>query len=98
MASKQLLKYVEWQGAGDQWLCNDTSDLTSIRSKWWLPARMLNLSPADFVKMLIEKFKPDNIWYSKEYDVLGYSWKNINECRLFKNWLNKEARKRKYII
>ena len=96
--SKQLLKYVEWQGAGDMWYCNDTSDLTSIRSKWWVPARMLNLSPADFVKMLIEKFKPDNIWYSKEHDVLGYSWENINDMRKYKNWLNAEARKRSFII
>ena len=97
MATKALLKYSEWEIAG-QWYCNDISDLTSIRSKWWAPARMLNISPADYVKLIIDKFKPDSIHYFPENDVLIYSWKSIAAMRLFKNWLNKQARERKFIV
>lgn len=93
----KLLRYEEW-GAKGAWYCNDTSDLCSIRAKWWAPARMLNISPAEYVQLLIEKFHPDRISYHQERDVLVYSWKNINDCRKFKNWLNAEARKAKFII
>ena len=93
----QLLKYVEWGETG-RWYCNDTSDLCSIRAKWWVPARMLGISPADYVKLLIEKFHPDRIKYSEEHDVLVFSWKRLDDMRKFKNWLNAEARKHKFII
>ena len=96
--AKALLKYVEWNDGCGNWYCNDTSDLTSVRCKWWLPARMLNISPADFVKLLIEKFAPSDITYSLEYNVLIYSWKDITAMRKYKNWLNAEARKRSFII
>ena len=94
----KLLKYVEWQDACGNWLCNDTSDLCSPRSLWWVPARMLGISPADYVKLLIENFHPDRITYNQEANVLIYSWKNINDQRKFKNWLNAQARKHNYII
>lgn len=95
---KQLLKYTEWTDGCGNWLCNDLSDLQSIRSLWWAPARMLNLSPSDFVEMLIKDFKPDRIKYFEEADVLVYSWKSQAKMRVFKNWLNAQARKYNYII
>lgn len=93
----KLLKYVEWEQNGN-WYCNDTSDLCSVRAKWWAPARMLNISPAEFVQLLINDFHPDKIKYNQEANVLVYSWKNINACRAFKNWLNAQARKHNFII
>ena len=94
---KQLLKYVEWGETG-AWYCNDTSDLCSVRALWWTPARMLNISPAEYVQLLIERFHPDKIKYSEEHDVLIYSWRKQADMRAFKNWLNAEARKRNYIV
>lgn len=94
----QLLKYTEWQDASGNWLCNDTSDLCSIRAKWWAPARMLNISPSEYVQLLITQFHPDRIKYFQEEEVLVFSWKSIVAQRKFKNWLNAEARKRKFII
>lgn len=93
----KLLKYVEWESNGS-WLCNDTSDLCSVRAKWWAPARMLNISPAEYVQLLIDQFHPDRIKYFEEADVLVYSWKNINDMRKYKNWLNAQARKHNFII
>ena len=93
----KLLKYVEWGETG-AWYCNDTSDLCSIRALWWVPARMLGISPAEYVQLLIDRFHPDRIRYFEETDVLIYSWKRIDDMRKFKNWLNAEARKRNYIV
>ena len=94
----QLLKYTEWQGAAGSWYCNDTSDLTSIRSLWWAPARMMNIAPAEYVEWLVTNFKPDYIVYNEERDVLVYSWRKITDMRLFKNKLNALARKYNYVI
>ena len=98
MGKPQLLKYTEWQGANGCWYCNDTSDLASPRSLWWAPARMMNISPADYVQWLIKEFKPDTIVYNQEKDVLIYSWRSLMACRNFKNKLNALARKYNYII
>ena len=93
----KLLRYSEW-GEPGAWYCNDVSDLCSVRALWWVPARMLGISPADYVQLLIEKFHPDSIKYFEDTNVLVYSWKNISDMRAFKNWINAEARKRNYIV
>lgn len=98
MGEPKLLKYVEWQGANGIWYCNDTSDLTSVRSLWWTPARMMNISSAEYVKWLIENFHPDHVLYNQERDVLIYGWRKQSDMRLFKNKLNALARKYNYIV
>jgi len=98
MGEPKLLKYVEWQGVNGDWYCNDTSDLSSVRSLWWTPARMMNISPAEYVELLIKNFKPDNILYFQEANVLIYSWRSQAAMRKFKNWLNAQARKYNYIV
>ena len=95
---KKLLHYEEWQGSSGLWYCNDTSDLCSARSYWWAPARMLNISPVEFVQLLINQFHPDKISYNPEADVLIYGWNKIADERVFKNWINAQARKYQFII
>ena len=98
MGAPKLLRYEEWQGGGGRWYCNDTSDLTSPRSLWWAPARMMNMAPAEYVQWLIDNFHPDYITYNLERDVLVYSWRRISDMRVFKNKINALARKYNYII
>ena len=94
-----LYKMTEWEsGAGGRWYCNDTSDLGNGSGLWYHPARMLNISPAEFVKMLVEKYKPDYISYNSETNVLVYSWVDQAAMRKFKNAINAESRKRNYMI
>ena len=52
----------------------------------------------EYVNLLITKFKPDNISYNQEKNVLIYSWKKQSDMRKFKNWLNAEARKKNFIV
>lgn len=93
-----ILKYVEWQSESGLWFCNDTAALASWGSKWWAPARMLSISPAEFVQLLYDKFHPDMMQYSKETDTLIYAWKSQTQMRLFKNWLNAQARKYNFLV
>lgn len=99
MGKPQLLRYEEWcGGSGDRWYCNDTSDFTSVRGLWWVPAALLEVSVVDFVKLLIEKFEVDYISYNKDKNVLVYSWKSQAKMRVYKNYINKVARDKKFII
>lgn len=95
---KRLLKYSEWQDSFGNWYCNDVSDPAGIAGLWWTPARMLGISPVDFVALLIDRFAPDYIHYNEEKDVLTYSWRSITAQRKFKNWLNAEVRKHQFYI
>lgn len=94
MRKPQLLRYEEWQSGSGRWFCNDTSDLTSVRSLWYTPARMLDMPLDKFIQMLINDFEVDYISFGK---ILIYSWDSQTKARKFKNFINAEARKRNYI-
>lgn len=93
-----LLRYEPWDDGFGNYHVNDCTDLSSIRGLWWVPARMLGISPAEYVELLITRFKVDKIKYIQEADVLIYSWNSLQKARDFKNWLNKEARNRNFMI
>jgi hypothetical protein len=59
---------------------------------------MLGISPAEYVQLLIDKFKPDYIRYNEEANVLVYSWRKQAAMRVFKNWLNAQARAHNFIL
>ena len=94
----RLLRYEPWDDGNGNFHVNDCTDLKSIRGLWWVPARMLGISPAEYVELLVVRFKVDKIKYFEEADVLVYSWKSLQKARDFKNWLNAEARKRNFQI
>ena len=99
MKALSLLKFVEWQSSGtDEWHCNDTSDLASVRGLWWVPARLLGITPVEYVKWLIENYKPDHISFNN--DVLLFSWDKNNYATMHKFvlYINSESRKRKFIL
>ena len=91
-----ILKYTEFQSPTGYWYCNDVSDLAGISGYWWAPARMLGITPADFVALLIEKYQPDEISFNGK--TLLYSWKeeNYGKMHSYLLWINREARNRKF--
>ena len=93
-----LLKYTEWKGAGEDWYCNDVSDLGGISGVWWLPARMMKISPAEYMKWVIENFHPDTVYHSKDCSFVGWCWKSQNDMRKFKNKINALARQENFMI
>ena len=87
-----LYRVSEWQGGSLRWYCNDVEDLAGISSKWWTPARMLNMPLDEYVTMLVKEFKVDHISYNPEANVLVISWKRKKAFRKYKKWINKKAR------
>ena len=94
-----LYKLTEWEsGAGGRWYCNDVSDLGNGSGLWYYPARMLNISPDEYVKMLVEKYKPDDISYNADTNVLVFSWNTQSAMRKYKNEMNAIARKMNFMV
>lgn len=95
-----LYKCVEWEGVTGVWYVNDVQDLKGVSSRWWTPVSMLGITPSEYVLLLINKFNVavEDIHYYRENNVLLFSFKTQAAARLYKNWINKEARNRKYYV
>jgi len=92
-----LWKAEEWKQNG-KWYCNCVSNLGKDSGLWYHPARILGISPAAFLELLITKYKPDNFYYNKKSGFCSWSWSSQKQMRTFKNWINAEARKKNYQI
>ena len=86
-----LYKQTEWESESG-WHCGCVDNLGKNSNAWYLPARILGLNPADYIKFIIKNYKPDNIWVDSEKYLVFFSWKNQSDMRLFKNFINKKAR------
>jgi hypothetical protein len=95
--SKHILKYTEWESASG-WHCNDVSDLAGISGYWWVPARLLNMTPVDFIKWLIENYKPDHVSFNGK--TLLYHWDkdHYSNMHAFVLYINKIARNKNFFI
>lgn len=94
-----LYKMSEWNNGGT-WYCNDTTEVGTLASKWWIPARMLKISPVEYVRIIAIDYKADVITYNKEKDVLVFGWRNEHYGMMHKFllWINRESRSRNFII
>ena len=93
-----LYRVEEWQGASGIWYCNCISALTTNAAKWYAPARVLGISPAEFVKLVVEKYGADQVRYFADSGFFLYGWTSQEKMRVFKNALNAEARKKNFQI
>ena len=93
-----IFKMTEWQSSSGLWYCNCIDNLAQNSGAWWLPARVLNITPAEFLKLLLSKYKPDVFNFSKEYFFCSWAWKDQSSMRKFKNDMNAAARKANFQI
>ena len=93
-----LLRMEEWQDGCDNWHCADTSELGKGSSIWYLPARMLEKTPAEYLKWVIDNYHPDKIEHSDDCSLVYWTWKSQAKMRLFKNQINKLARQKNFMI
>lgn len=93
-----ILKYSEWE-TPTGWFCNDIEDLAGISGLWWIPARLLNMTPADYIQWLINNYKPDKIKFTKN-NVLIYSWnkEHYQKMHSFVLYINRIARQKHFLV
>ena len=86
-----IIQLKEWQ-SGDKWRAAYTDKFLPHVNNSVLIARALNMPYDEYVKMVIEKYKPDDIQYIKDKGVTLFSWKSQVNMRRFKNDINKMLR------
>lgn len=91
---KQIIKFSEWQGGAGEWRVADTTTWTP----WWTPARILNIPVTDFVLLLKDKYNVKDFFYSKEKNLLFWSWENYNDAHSFLLFINRKARENKFYV
>ena len=94
----QLYKCGEWETPTGEWHVNCINDLSGISGLWWVPCRILNITPTDFILLLKNEFNVSNISYSKDKDVLLYSWKNYSDAHRWLLYINKIARQKQIML
>ena len=92
-----LYKASIWQGSSKLWYVSDIEDLGGHSGRWWVPCRILGISPADYARLLIDEFKA-NVRYNEKMNFLYVSWDKEADARRYKNWINQMARKANYIF
>lgn len=93
-----LYKMTEWQGASGLWYCNDVTELNNNSSSWWIPARVLGITPAQLIKVLKEQYNATVRSYDEKTNHVVYSWVKQSDMRKFKNYVNAQARKKNFIV
>ena len=89
-----LYKVSEWRStASGLYYCSNIDNMKNGSGSWWLLARVMQMSPADFIQHLIKEYKPDKIKYNPETNFLYFAWTSPENCHKFKLNINKQARK-----
>ena len=87
-----LYKCTEWETTMG-WHCNCTDNLAGGSSLWFLPARILNISPAALIDLMATKYKADVTFVGTDDKfIILFTWKKQSDCRTWKNFINRKAR------
>ena len=87
----------EWESESG-WHCACTDDLAHNSAAWYMPARVLGISPAEFLILLLNEYKPDDFYFNSEKCFCCWTWKSQAAERKYKNMLNSVARKKNFQI
>jgi len=82
----------EWKGANDMWFAAYVDKFCPHIDNSVLIARALRIDYDKYIKMVIEKYKPDHIQYIERTGVVLFSWKSQTQMRKYKNNINKMLR------
>jgi hypothetical protein len=92
-----LYRMTEWQSPTGQWHCNCVDNLAKDSGHWIHPARILGMSPANYVEWTITNYHPI-IWYNEDCSLVFFSWDKQSDMRKYKNYINVVAKKINYQI
>lgn len=88
------LKMAEWETPTEVFMVN-FPDLVGKEKVWMLPMRLMKLSLKDFAITIKTKYNANLTFYKGEdghFSWLGYSFNTLEDCRKYKNYINRLAR------
>ena len=93
-----LYQMTDWESPSGIFYCEHISSFPRNVQKWIVPARILGITPAEFLKLLIEEYQPDVVYHNDDYSFVNWGWRDKSKMRKYKNWMNAEARKKNFRI
>lgn len=93
-----IYKETVWQSPTGRWHSGDVEELGKGSGKWWIPCRILDIAPVDFIYLLKDTFNASNFSYKKETNVLLYSWEKEEDAKRYRKYINDKAKLKKVVI
>lgn len=93
-----LYKMTEWQDGNNRWVVNDVEEVAEAPGYWWYPARLLDITPAEYIELLYTKYHATHIAFTRNQNVLMFSFDKLADARKFKNDINRIARAKQFYI
>ena len=96
-----LYQMKEWCTLTGHWHTGFIDSFAGDRAAWYHPARILGISPASFLSLVIKDYKPDEvIVLGRDGDNPGFifSWESQSAMRRYKNFINRKAREINYQV
>lgn len=87
-----------WQSTGGNWYVAYTKSFSKNRDNWLIPARAMNMPPADWLEWLISNFHPDNVHIREDGKFVSFYWKKQNDANNYKLYINKILRAKKFYL
>jgi len=94
-----IFKLSEWNSPGEFWCCFEKEEGVLHRSnQWWVPAILLNMKKDEYIKWLIDNYKPTEIWISNGN--VHYRWdkNHYSDMHKFVLYINKKAREKNFLV
>lgn len=91
-----LYRMEEWEDRG-KWHCNYTKEGRK-GGLWFHPARILGIPADKYIELVIKEYNAEVYYHNEDCSLVFIQWNNQKDMRRFKNFINKKARERNYII
>lgn len=91
-----IYKAEEWNSL-NRWYVGDVSALAAGSNTWWYVPRLLDISPVDYISLLIQ-YGATGFKYNSKTNVLVFYFPSLEKCRKYKNYINKVARDKNFVI
>lgn len=86
-----------WKSGSGVYRCSCVVGLARNSSNWLHPVRMLGITPAGYVHMMVTIYKA-KVSYTDDYKMMFFTWEKEEDARKYKNFINAQARKTKYMV
>ena len=80
-----------------EWHCNYTKERRKV-GLWFHPARILGIPADKYIELVIKEYNAEVYYHNEDCSLVFVQWNNQKDMRRFKNFINKKARERNYII
>ena len=94
---KKLIVFSEWQDHNGYWHVGYTGSFKAGQNNFVLPARVLGKRLDEYYQWVIDEFDPIIQTYT-DNGLIVFGWRNYSKAHSLLLLLNKEARKKNFLI